>query len=276
MHDLVAGEALQLLTVARGHQTVRRGEGQPELVIGRHEVGIGARVELFARVPEQQTLADLVENRGHPVIAELAEHRRQRDGRELVAMERVGGEKVRRPVAVCEEAGLGLGDDRRQLVEVTDQDELHTAERAARVGAEAVQCGGDLVEQVGADHRGLVDDEGVQGLEGAGEPPGVVTAGADIGEGGGAGEAEQPVDGVALHVEGRDAGGRDDDHIAIRLGHEPADQCRLPGAGLAGEEDVAAVGQQGHRVAEFVGEDEVAGGHATMVPDAVTLRRPRR
>jgi hypothetical protein len=225
---------------------------------------------------QQQTLADLVENRGHPVIAELAEHRCQRDHRELVTPEGVGGEEVRGGVSIGEVGGLGLGDHRRKLIQVAHQHDLHTAECGSRVGAEPLQRGGHLVEQVRPDHRGLIDDEGVQRLQRPGEPAGVVAAGLDIGEAGGAVEAEQPVDGVALHVEGRDAGRSDDDAIAVGLGHEAADQRRLSGARLSGEKDVPALRQQAHRVAKLVGQHELAGGHPKMVSDAVTLRRPQR
>ena len=72
-------------------------------------------------------------------------------------------------------------------------------------------------------------------------------------------EAEQPVDGVAVDVERGDAGRRDDDHIAVGVGHEVADQRRLAGARLAGQEDMPAAGQQLQRVAELVGEDEPVG-----------------
>jgi hypothetical protein len=135
--QLVTGQPLQLLAVARRHQAVRRRQRHPELVIRWDEIGIGASVELFFGVAQQHTLADLVENGRHSVIAELPEHRRQRHGRKFVTPEAVGGEEIRRVICGREKRGLAFGDHRRQLVQVTHQHDLHPAERRSRLRPEA-------------------------------------------------------------------------------------------------------------------------------------------
>src|SRR5690606_33654896 len=49
------------------------------------------------------------------------------------------------------------------------------------------------------------------------------------------------------------------------LGHEQPDQRRLAGAGLTGEEQVAAAGEQIECVAEFVGDNDPGHGR-TLAP----------
>ena len=115
VNHLATGQSVELLPVTRRHQPVCRTQRQPELVLGRHEVRIGAAVQLLLGMAQQHTLAHLVENGRHSVITELAEHCGQRHGGEVVAAETVGGEEIRCLVCRREEYGLTVGDDRRQL-----------------------------------------------------------------------------------------------------------------------------------------------------------------
>ena len=150
------------LSVARRHQSVRGSQRQPELVVGRHEVRIGAGVELVAGVADKHALANFVQDRGHSVVAELAKHRGEGDRREVLDTEVVRGEEVRRRVPRFEIARLGLVHHRGQLMEVADEDELHAAERRAGNRTEPFQRGGNLIEEVRPHHRRLVDDQRVQ------------------------------------------------------------------------------------------------------------------
>jgi hypothetical protein len=49
--QFVARQSFELLTIAGRHQAVGRRQRQPELVVGRNEIGIGAGIELLLGVP---------------------------------------------------------------------------------------------------------------------------------------------------------------------------------------------------------------------------------
>ena len=95
---------------------------------------------------------------------------------------------------------LALGDHRWQLVEIAHQHQLDAAEGLPGVGSEAFQRRHEAVEQVGPHHRDLVDDQGVQRLERAGEAARVVVARGHLFRRGGGVEREEPMDRVAVDV----------------------------------------------------------------------------
>ena len=113
---------------------------------------------------------------------------------------------------------LTVGDHRRELVEVTDQHQLDSAEPFPRAWAKSLQGDGQAVEQVSPDHRGLIDDQSVELLEGLREPTRVVITAADVLRGGALAEGEQAMDGVALDIESRDPRWGRHDHVAISGG----------------------------------------------------------
>jgi hypothetical protein len=108
---------------------------------------------------------------GHPRGVALAVHggelhvaERGRVGRARVRAERAGVEEVRARVALRgEHGGVAVGHDGRELVRVAEQHHARAAERAGRVAAVGAERPVDRVEQVGAQHRDLVDDERVDG-----------------------------------------------------------------------------------------------------------------
>ncbi len=59
---------------------------------------------------------------------------------------------------------LGL-DDRRELEVIAEREHLHAAERDLELALGDAQCDVDCVEQIGAHHRNLVDDEELKGEE---------------------------------------------------------------------------------------------------------------
>lgn len=56
------------------------------------------------------------------------------------------------------------GNDRRQLIQVSDKDHLYTAERLLRFGTVNLQKGVDAVQNVGTQHRNFVNYQGLQSL----------------------------------------------------------------------------------------------------------------
>ena len=74
----------------------------------------------------------------------------------------IGREEVRGVVSSAEMLPLTVGDHRRELVEVTDQHQLDSAEPFPRAWAKSLQGDGQAVEQISPDHRGLIDDQSVE------------------------------------------------------------------------------------------------------------------
>ena len=60
---------------------------------------------------------------------------------------------------------VGVAGNRRQLVRVAEQHDLHAAERLVGSLPGLPQAAVDRVEQVGVDHGDLIDDQGVDGVE---------------------------------------------------------------------------------------------------------------
>ena len=267
--DEIARQPLEPLPVARRDDRVGRRQRQPELVLRRLEVGVDAGVELGLRVLEQHALAHRVEQRRQTVVAELAEHRGERDRGKAVAVERVRREEVRRLVVRREVLGRTVLDDRRKLQQVTHEHDLHPAERLALARPEALERRRDHVEHIGAHHRRLVDHECLQRPDRLHEPARAVGAGADVVQVRRGLEAEQAVDRVALDVERRDARGRGDHDTAVGGLEEVPHERRLAGARLAREEQVLAGLEELQRPPEVVGDRQ---RHDRNLPSGATTR----
>jgi hypothetical protein len=92
---------------------------------------------VFLRMAERHTLANLVENGCHSVIAQLAEHHRQRHGGEAVTAETERGDENTASHTSSRRTRIALADHGRQLVEITHQHDLHAAKRRPRMRPEA-------------------------------------------------------------------------------------------------------------------------------------------
>ena len=121
------------------------------------------------------------------------------------------GEEERAAVRLhemCED--LALLDHGRQLMQIGEQQQTHAAEGLARPPAIDAQRLVDRPHQIGAHHRGFVDDEEIELAHDA-----TVAAAADV-----AfldetrREAEEGMDGLAADVDGGEAGRREHDHAS--------------------------------------------------------------
>lgn len=238
-----AGQGGQLFAVADRGQVVRAGQRDVELAVGRREAGQAAAVEAVDPGVVDRAVADGVEEVDEFGVG-LAIDLLQLDELHVEGQlaEDRGREEIWRFVAAgraVEEAPLAAGDDGRELVEIADEDHLQPAEPVA--GARSVEAEEllDRIEQVGPNHRDLVDDDGVEMAEDVGGrglrarqfADGVRR---DVGL-----EAEERMDGLAVDVEGGDAGRGQDGDPLLGPGAEIFEERGFPGAGLAGDEDVA-------------------------------------
>jgi len=144
-------------------------------------------------------------------------------------------------------------DGGEKLVEIAKEDHLDPTERSVGVAVDPERFV-DAVEDVRADHGDLVDDDGVEFPVEAGAF-GVRADAArfdDLGW-----EAKKGMNGGAVDVEGRDAGGGEGGQPFLCRFAEVGEQGGFAGAGFPGDVD-AGVGVL-HAVdglAEFIGDDE--------------------
>ena len=210
------------------------GQDDVELVGARFE----RRPDLFVQAGEVPRLHRVVANpieQGDELGVLLAIDLFQFDDLQIRVFERLGAEEVGRVVQRAEDLALARGDDRRQLVEVADEHHLHAAERHAALGPVLAQERVDAVEQVGAQHGRLVDDDGFQALvefrsaRGAALLAHLLRRHVEA-------EAEEAVHRLPADVERRDAGRGEDDRLPFRRGAVVRQQRRFPGSGPAGDE----------------------------------------
>ena len=177
------------------------------------------------------------------VLLLLAPHPVEGHGPHRQVGERMGVEGERAGIAERFQHRPVVGrDHRRKLQEIADHDDLDAAEPAL-VGAQLAQPRIHGVDEIGAHHRHLVDDEPLHPAIDAAEAPGVgeVRRIEHVRL-----EAEEGMDGLRLGVERGDAGRRDG-RLAFAAGprleilHEP----RLAGAGAADDEERRHAGIDG-------------------------------
>ncbi len=154
---------------------------------------------------------------------------------EAQALEGPRVEEVLAPVVALEDLLLALGDHGRELVEVAEEDHLHAAEWQSAVPPVEPQEPVDAVEEVGPDHRYLVDHYRVDGpvlpRRVEAELPDRVRG--DVGL-----EAEEGVYRLALHVQRRDPGRGQHGHVLAGRAPEVREEGGLAGPCLAGYEEV--------------------------------------
>ena len=118
-------------------------------------------VEVLELVAVDGGVADALE-KPEEVAAVLPVHLVKLDHLQVDVVEAVGTEEVRGGVAQAEKFPLGFAaDDRRELKQVPEQNDLHPAEGLATVAVQA-QAVVDRLHHVGADHADLIDDQDLQ------------------------------------------------------------------------------------------------------------------
>ncbi len=186
----------------------------------------------FVRV----AVADMIEDRNEGFVA-LAEHLRQLEQRSPGAFEQGRhGEKERAAeLGFKMRRDLGFLDDRRQLMQIAEQQQPYAAEGLAGAAAVDAQRLVDRPHQVRADHGDLVDDEQLQTPHDR-----AVAAAADILVADEARrQAKEGMDGLAAGIDRGETRRRHDGHVF--LGHiaQCPQQRRFAGTGAPGDKKVA-------------------------------------
>ena len=211
----------------QGDRAIRRGGSGAHLVEATRD--LGGHVSVPHRVEHALEL-----------VLVLAMDGRQLVDREVGLVPDLRVEEPHRVVPVGEVGALvALPRHWGELVRVAEQHHLHPAECLVLALAGLPQRPVDRIEQVGVDHRHLVDHEGVDRVEELLEFRALVdvVVGNDADR-----QTEQRVDGLPAHVESGHAG-RSADHELLRgVPRQVVEEGRLAGAGTAGDEDVVASG----------------------------------
>src|SRR5215475_14462874 len=140
-----------------------RGQRDVRVFSVRLETGDVTTVESFEHLSIDLTVSDLIEQLDEAGIR-LTEDMLQFDRHHLGSSEGETAEEVRRYIMRPQEFPVFRFDDRRQLVQVADHEQLHAAEsaRVVTVAAKHVVHG---IEQVCPNHADLVDHEQVKSAE---------------------------------------------------------------------------------------------------------------
>ena len=128
---------------------------------------------------------------------------------------------------------LGRGDHRRELIEIADEDHLHTAEPQLVAGPIEAQEFLDAIEEVCPYHGHLVDDDRVDFPKDVAFPSGDLL---DLIGGDARLEAEEGVDRLAFDVEGRHAGGSEYRNLFFGGPAKMIEKGRLARTRLSGDE----------------------------------------
>ena len=129
----------------------------------RLEAGNIAAVKHFEHPGVDSVVSNLVEQVDEPAFR-LPEDMLQFDSHHLGSLEGETAEEVRRFVVRSQKFPVFRLDDRRQLVQVADHEQLHAA-KSARVVTIAAKHVVHGIEQVCPHHADLIDDEQVKGAE---------------------------------------------------------------------------------------------------------------
>ena len=251
---------------------VRGGEAHVEDVVHRLVVGVESRVEAGEIVVVDRVVPDPVEE-GDEIGVLLPVDLLELDDLEVLAHKRPGAEEVGALVDGAEDLALVSGDHRGKLVEVADEDHLHASEGRAGTRPVLAEEEVDAVEEIRAEHRDLVDDDGLE-LPDELRVTRLAPARAHPLRGRVDPEAEEPVHGLAAHVEGGDPGRGEDHRVPARGRAEMLEQGRLPRSRLAGDEEVPFPGlHQLEGAAELrVDLDRPRGGAAPLLHFRLPLR----
>ncbi len=270
-----AGQEGELFPVAGGGQVVGARQGHIKIVLGRDELRVVPGVELLQVFRPGGPVADGVEQGDEAGVGlaidffELDEF--QAEG---IPQKTVGGEEVRRFVMEGEEGFFHSGDDRRQLVEIADEDQLQAAERPAGLRTVQAEEFFDAIEKIGPDHRDFVDDDGVE-LSEQGRPLGILfrVDFANLDQGDVRLEAAERMDGLPADVQGGDARRGEDSDLLERRFPEVLEKGGFSGPGFPGDEN--GPGRLLHPVKglpELVVDLDRAGG--VHEPESLTVSEP--
>ncbi len=251
-----------------GGETVVGGEPHISLLVGRVEPGDAARVEPCQRVVVEPVLPHGVEQVEESGVA-LAVDSCQLDRDVVEFREGVRVEEIWRAVVLGHDLALRLDHHGGQLLEVADQQQLHAAERLVRT-ADAAQGVVDGVEQVGADHRHLVDHQQVEpadDLQLILAESHLLTFASHPGHERSEVELEERVQRHAAGVDGGDSRGGGHHHALAARRLQVAQECGLSRAGASGQEEAPA-----RLLDNSAGEVELAVGFHQARVQGVSLR----
>ena len=151
-----AGQPGDLLLVDAVGQLVRAGQVDVEIPRRRGEIGDMPLVEQGQVAVRDGAVADGVEQADELAVLLAVDLLQLHEG-DVQALEGPGAEEVGGPVMGPEDLPGVAAHHRRKLVEITDEDQLHTAEGKRPVGAVQPQEPVDTVEEVRPHHGDLVD-----------------------------------------------------------------------------------------------------------------------
>ena len=173
-------------------------------------------------------------------IVLLTVHFFQLDGDVFYLLQGLRAEEVGRIVIGLEHRLVFRCDHGRQLLQVTDHQQLYTAEGLVSV-AEAPEYGVDGIEQVAAHHRDLVDDQQVERGDDAAFLLAEVELALDAGIGheGRERQLEEGVDGDTAGIDGCHTCGRHNDRAFLALFYDGLQEGGLSRTCLARKEDAA-------------------------------------
>ena len=188
---------------------------------------------LFRRVPVANAVEDVQEG-----LFALAVHSLQLEQRNAGAfIERWHLKEERAAKLALEVFGNVALDDRRQLMQIAEQQQPHAAERFARASAIDAQRLVDRPHEVGAHHRDLVDDDQLQLAHDAAVAAAPDVIGADEARR----KAEERVDGLTAHIYRREPGRSQHNCFVDDMIAQSAQQRRFSRAGASGDEQVPFV-----------------------------------
>ena len=160
-----AGQFSQPLLVVALRHVVVGGEAYPAFSVPGHKVRHVARVELVGYVLVDAVLAYLAQEANKAAVA-LAVDALQLYGDVLDLLQGTRAEEIGGLVVGVEQLPLLVGGHGGELLQVTDEQQLHAAEGPVAVAVLA-QHAVDGIEQVATHHGYLVDDEEVEGAQDA-------------------------------------------------------------------------------------------------------------
>ena len=178
---------------------------------------------------------------GDEGIVLLAEHMRQLDSDVANLLQRLRAKEIRCVVVVVEKRLFLRFHHRGELLQVANHEQLHTA-KGLRAVAVTAQHEIDGVEQVGANHRYLVDDEHV---EGAYDAPFLLTEIVSVAYGcaryvGREGQLEERMDGHSIGVDSRHTRRRHHNHALRGMFFHSLQERGLTRSGLSRKENAGS------------------------------------
>ena len=154
-----AGQRGHFRLVDPMRRMVMRCQRNVSVLFVRIESGPVTAVQLFEHRRIDAAFAHGIQHRNEAFVA-LPVNMLQFDADVRRLFQCPGFEKERRRIESTEQAPLLVAHDRSQLLQVSNQQQLHAAERFARIAVPPEHVA-DRIEHVGADHADLVDHQQV-------------------------------------------------------------------------------------------------------------------